>query len=157
MAPHGTTLGYEARDGLVYPVFEHNPADQDVQGLAERIQQGALHFIDMAMPYVERVGYESLVSTAWAEPFYRLITDPTIEEAEHLGDISHSDMPTKTTHRLSLAPSYEMGLLTQWTPSYRRALEDAYWKKGFLVRNRLNRGSRLRDRNVGVSDGLKPA
>jgi predicted HAD superfamily hydrolase len=135
MAPHGTTLGYETRDGWVYPVFEHNPADLEVQGLAERVQQGALHFIDMAMPYVERIGFESLVSTAWAEPFYRLITEPTLEEAEHLGEISHSDTATDTSRRILLAEKLSLGRFRKWTPHYRRALETAFWKKGFLVRN----------------------
>ena len=135
MAPHGTTLSYETRDGWVYPVFEHNPADLEVQGLAERVQQGALHFIDVAMPYVERIGFESLVSTAWAEPFHRLITEPTAEEADHLGEISHSDTATDTTRRLLLAEKLNLGRFRKWTPKYRRALETAFWKKGFLVRN----------------------
>jgi len=135
MAPHGTTLGYEVKDGQVYPVFEHNPADLVVQGLAERVQQGALHFIDMAMPYVEHVGLESLVSTTWAQPFYRLITEPTLEEADHLGEISHSDIASDTTRRLLIAEKLNLWWFKKWTPKYRQALDQSFWKKGFLLRN----------------------
>lgn len=136
MAPHGTTLGYEVKDGQVYPVFENNPADLEVQGLAERVQQGALHFIDVAMPYVVHVGLESLVSTTWAQPFYRLITEPTLEEADHLGEISHSDTATDTRQRLLLAEKIKKNTLGRWAQGYREALDRAYWKKAFILRNK---------------------
>jgi predicted HAD superfamily hydrolase len=134
-APHGTTLGYEVRDGLIYPVFEDNKDDQVIQGLASRTQQGAMHFIEKAMPLIERLGYYSFVSKAWAEPFYRLVMKPTREEAEHLGALTHSDIAADTSKRLQLAEKIAKGPLGAFGPGYRQAYEAAYWKMGFKVRN----------------------
>ena len=134
-APHGTTLDYEARDGLIYPIFEDNQEDQLVQGLAARTQQGAMDFIEKAMPLIENLGYYSFVSRAWAEPFFRLVMKPTSEEAEHLGALTHSDIAADTSKRLQLAEKISKGSLGPFSLGYRRAYEAAYWKMGFKVRN----------------------
>ncbi len=137
MAPHGTTLSYKANGDCIEPLLEENPDDQAMQVFSGRIQAGAMHFVEAALPIVVDTGLEHWVSTNWSVPFFRLVNEPSPTEAEVLGELSHSDTPTHTVDRLRLAE--KLGGIGKKSPSkheYAHALQQAFWKKGFEVRNR---------------------
>lgn len=133
MAPHGTTLGYELQGGHVAPILESNACDTDLQLLAQQVQSGVMEFIDAAIPRVVDIGPEILLSSEWARPFFRLIDEPTLEEATLLGELTHSDSATDTTKRLHIAPNVLAEDLDE--AGMAKARERAYWKRGFDVRN----------------------
>ncbi|MGZ0019562.1 HAD family hydrolase [Nitrosomonas sp. wSCUT-2] len=135
MAPHGTTLGYREQDGRIVPVLEENKADQAVQELAQRVQSGALDFIDRVLPQVLAIGIDSFVSQRWADPFFRLVNDPSWEEANMLGELTHSDTASDTSKRLFIAEKLPDNLIRKRGKEFREARQRAYWKKAFDLRN----------------------
>lgn len=136
MAPHGTTLGYRMTEGMIMPILEDNPDDRAMQSLSSRVQEGAMRFVETALPVVVATGFEHWVSSAWSDPFFRLVNTPTLQEAETLGELTHSDTATDTLRRLPLAPKLNAkGQAGRRGTAYEQALEQAFWKKGFLVRN----------------------
>lgn len=136
MAPHGTTLGYRAAGGRSEPVLEDNPDDRAMQALSSRLQDGAMRFVETALPVVISTGFEHWVSTTWSDPFFRLVNEPTLQEAETLGELTHSDTATDTLRRLPLAPRLNpKGLGRHRRSAYEQAMEQAFWKRGFQVRN----------------------
>lgn len=136
MAPHGTTLGYRAAGARSVPVLEDNPDDRAMQALSRRVQDGAMRFAETALPVVISTGFEHWVSTTWSDPFFRLVNTPTLQEAETLGDLTHSDAATDTLRRLPLAPKFGSRLGGRFRRAdYEQSLEQAYWKNGFLTRN----------------------
>jgi predicted HAD superfamily hydrolase len=131
-APHGTTLGYqESPTGEVVPILEANTADHAVRELAARVQSGADAFLQEFLASYKDIPAVALASRSWANEFYRLVTDPTLEEAELLGDLTHSDSLGDTTLRLPLAPKIGRGHPIKSI----QASEQSYWKAGFSVRN----------------------
>lgn len=135
MAPHGTTLAYQEIAGSVHPILEENRKDKETQELAARLQEGAMRFIETAMPVLLSLGPDSFVSTAWADPFFRLVNFPRAEEADILGELTHSDSATNTERRLPLAEKLPPQTISRKGAQYREAYNRAYWKKGFEIRN----------------------
>lgn len=135
MAPHGTTLGYEDINGKICPILENNQQDRAMQDLAVRVQQGAIRFVEAVMPAVLSIGAEHLVSKAWSEPFFRLVNQPTLEEAGLLGELTHSDTATDTLRRLPLAEKLPPAIARRRGTDYWNAYQQAYWKKAFEIRN----------------------
>jgi len=133
-APHGTTLRYRrGRQGDVEPVLESNDADRDVGRLAARLQNGAAQFVDEFLGAYGDIPADGLNSRAWAAEFYRLVSDPDSEEADLIGDVTHSDAAGDTSRRLPLAPKVK---------DRKEALEVVahnFWKAGFIVRNGLEK------------------
>lgn len=136
MAPHGTTLGYEKVGGDIRPLLEDNPDDKKMHELSSRVQQGAMRFIEAAMPAILATGIEHWVSKTWSDPFFRLVNDPTAEEAELLGELTHSDTASDTVRRLPLAEKLDRKKIWLGGANYHEAYELAYWKKAFEIRNR---------------------
>jgi hypothetical protein len=135
MAPHGTTLGYESRDNKIYPILEKNAADKEMQILASRLQAGASSFVDAIMPMIAHFGPDNLLSNEWAKPFFRLVNEPTLEEAKLLGSITHSDSALESSRRLPLAVRLKPEVARQRGNEYKQAYDNAYWKKAFLLLN----------------------
>lgn len=135
MAPHGTTLGYREENGVVAPILEENEDDEGVRALARKVQEGAMAFIDAALPVIMDTGLDAFVSLRWSDPFFRLVNSPTMEEAGILGDITHSDTASDTSKRLPLAGKLPEDIAAEKGPKYREARERAYWKKAFDLRN----------------------
>lgn len=135
MAPHGTTLGYREQDGQIVPVLEDNKADQAIQQLAQRVQNGVLDFIDRVLPHVLAIGVNSHVSQRWADPFFRLVNNPSREEANMLGELTHSDTASDTSKRLYIAEKLPDTIIRKRGKEYREARQRAYWKKAFDLRN----------------------
>ncbi|HWT04337.1 MAG TPA: HAD family hydrolase, partial [Xanthomonadales bacterium] len=104
-APHGTTLGYEeTAGGDVVPIVESSVTEHAVGRFAARVQKGAAAFIDEFISAYGSIPPEALNSRAWAAEFYRLVTDPTADEAALLGDLTHGDVAGDTSIRLPFAP-----------------------------------------------------
>lgn len=131
-APHGTTLRYEeTAGGDVVPVLESNDTERAISGFAARLQKGAADFIDEFVSAYGSIPPEALNSRVWAADFYRLVTDPTTDEAALLGDLTHGDVAGDTSIRLPLAPVAER---LDEKPD---RVAPCYWKAGFIVRNAL--------------------
>jgi predicted HAD superfamily hydrolase len=135
MAPHGTTLGYREENGRVTPVLEESKEDKTVQDLAQRVQKGALDFIDTVLPQILEMGIDSFISQRWADPFFRLVNDPSREEADMLGELTHSDTASDTSKRLSIAEKLPGNIIRERGERYHEARQRAYWKKAFDLRN----------------------
>lgn len=135
MAPHGTTLGYTDDEGLIQPILEDNQDDEQMRGFSFRLQEGAEAFIEAIMPFILEIGVQNFISKDWAEPFFRLVNNPTAEEAEILGEITHSDAPSGTSVRLKLAPKLTDLKKGSSQAEYVTALENCFWKAGFHKRN----------------------
>ena len=132
-APHGTTLGYERiADGSIAPVLENSIEEQRGAALGQRLQRGALAFIDAFLTAYGDVPAESLNSREWAADFYRVVTNPSRAEAELLGALTHSDSAGETSLRLPLAPAIDG---SDGAPAYD---EHIYWTSGFVIRNGLD-------------------
>ncbi len=131
-APHGTTLGYNfTESGEVQPILESNDLDGDHLALSACIQSGAQQFLEEYLDIYQDIPAAALASRAWAGNFYRLVTAPTLEEAELLGELTHSDAAGDTERRLPLAPK----LATSDPQRVAEAMTQSYWKAGFKVRN----------------------
>jgi hypothetical protein len=131
-APHGTTLGYEeTAAGDVVPIVESSVTEHAVGRFAVRVQKGAAAFIDEFVSAYGSIPPESLSSRAWAAEFYRLVTDPTADEAALLGDLTHGDVAGDTSIRLPFAP------VVEHLDGEHERVAPCYWKAGFIVRNDL--------------------
>lgn len=135
MAPHGTTLGYREQAGHIIPVLEENKEDQTIQGLSQRVQAGASDFIYAVLPQILEMGINCFVSQCWADPFFRLINDPSLEEANMLGELTHSDTASDTSQRLFIAEKLPDNVIRKRSTEYHEARQRAYWKKAFDLRN----------------------
>ena len=113
------------------PSFEANPEEDAQAPAAVRLQAGAADFVDAFLARFGTVSADSLDSRAWGAPFYRLVTSPTADEAELLGDITHSDSAGVSGNRLPLAPK---GVDATARAA---ALGGLYWLPGFVARNGL--------------------
>jgi predicted HAD superfamily hydrolase len=131
-APHGTTLGYEeTAGGNVVPIVESSVTEHAIGRFAARVQKGAAAFIDEFISAYGSIPPEALNSRAWAAEFYRLVTDPTAEDAALLGDLTHGDVAGDTSIRLPLAPAVGHG------DDDDKRFAPCYWRAGFIVRNDL--------------------
>jgi len=133
-APHGTTLGYALTEsGEVEPILESSDIDAGCREFSARVQKGAGQFLEEYLAAYEGIPAEALASRVWGNEFYRLVTQPTLEEAELLGDLTHSDSAGDTRRRLPIAPRIPAGD----APDISQAYDRSFWKAGFLVRNGL--------------------
>lgn len=133
-APHGTTLGYvESESGEVAAVLEESQSDTQIRALSARLHVGAAQFMDDFLETFECMPANALSSRAWAQQFYRLVTQPTLEETELLGDVTHCDSFGDTRRRLPIAPR----LTAKDEDAIATGLDQSYWKAGFMVRNGL--------------------
>lgn len=132
-APHGTTLGYQMNDnGAIVPLLEENPGELSTRESAMKIQEGIMEFIEKAIQILQPVGFDGLVTTDWAEPFYRLVKSPTMEEANVMGEITHAEALGDTLIRKPIALKLNE---EDKTNKFNEFYQNAYWKAAFLKRN----------------------
>ena len=103
VAPYGTTLALEEQDGEIVPILE----DGDEEELAYRakaaeLQSGIREFIELASGMNKGFHEDFLCGTAWAGPFFRLLTQPTGNECYWLGEITHSHAVGETKQRKTM-------------------------------------------------------
>ncbi len=135
-ANHGSTLALRHDDqGKVVPVLEAAHAEEeDYRSKAMRAQVGVRRFVDDYKYLLDYFDPESLSSPAWAMAFERLVRNPTKEEAELLGDLTHSEAPGSTRDRLPLAQRLPWKHRIH-KGRVKRARNASFWKAGF---DRLN-------------------
>jgi predicted HAD superfamily hydrolase len=139
--PHGTTLGYTLNAaGTVEPVLENDGWDAEGRALRSRLQKGAERFVEEYCDTFRDLPARLLGSRNWASEFYRLVTAPTLQDAETLGGIMHSDEAGGTQLRLPLAPRLDIA----GREGLEAALERCYWKAGLAARNGLTRERNLK-------------
>ena len=132
---HGTTIGLEQTGDGIKPVLEI-PAEQEMayQAYAAEAQKGVFSFVQDHLWLLHNYQPETLNSTAWAHPFFRMVSRPTLQEAEALGRLTHSDSPGTTAERYDIV--HRLRGLERFYPHARsKARARSYWKAGF---DRLN-------------------
>lgn len=136
-APEGSTIGYQQNEyGKIIPILEEKTHDeQDYEQKALETQEGVLAFVKNHAFLLQQFPLSSLNSLKWAEPFCELVSNPTREQITLLADLTHSDGAGNNQQRLSLAPKLPYFHRLFRTKTYKRAYEQAFWKKGFYYRN----------------------
>lgn len=136
-SPEGSTLGYRKDDsGKIVPILEEkNHQEQDYERKALAVQQGVLAFMKDYAFLLREFPLVALDSLKWAEPFCELVRNPSREQIRLLGDLTHSDGAGGNQQRLPLAQKMSLFDRLFRTKKYRRAYNDAFWKKGFYYRN----------------------
>jgi predicted HAD superfamily hydrolase len=134
----GTTLGY----------LEGKPELEEVSPRAlEELQSIAIKFFDEVLPLLQKISFSSLDSLEWTRPLFRMIEFPTLQEAEILGNILHSDVAGATNLSLNaLAPKLDEVSLAD-KQLYHAAEERAYWKQAFKLRNKRVKHGKSNPRN----------
>ena len=89
LAPHGSCLGFTERDGQITPVLEDDPTEAGNREKAAAVQEGALKFIEDAIPLLAAFPTLEFDPHGAFYPYAQVIMDPTYEEARTLGDLTH--------------------------------------------------------------------
>jgi predicted HAD superfamily hydrolase len=125
---HGTTLGYLDAE----PVLEDKESTIDLSPL----QDAAIAFFDNLLPILRMIPPQTLDSLDWTRPFFRMVEFPTMQEADVLGEIQHSDVAGMTEQSLvPLAGKLEEYMLSD-KEVYKTAEKTSFWKQGFKLRNK---------------------
>jgi len=132
-APHGPVLGFERRGDTIAPIFaaaEVTPAQLEA---AERLQSAALTYIDDFSSMTRRLPWLAIKPELGVAPLVRVLTSPTREEAQHLGDLVHSDGFGGLMGTPIARPPGRWELVRHPTRLV-SALERSYWRPGYLRR-----------------------
>ncbi|MEW5421063.1 HAD family hydrolase [Amorphus sp. 3PC139-8] len=130
-ADHGSTIALTKEDGVVRPVLEEQGEEElEHQRFALEAQEGVVKFVEDHLYLFDYFSPETLNCTAWAEPFLRLVMQPTDQEIALLASITHSDGPGSNQQRQPLAM-----LLSREQRASASAVEEArnrcFWKAAF--------------------------
>jgi predicted HAD superfamily hydrolase len=90
-APHGPVLGFERKGDTIVPVFATPEVPPTQLEAAERLQSAALAYIDDFSALAKRLPWLVIKRELGVAPLVRVLTRPTGEEAQHRGDLLHSD------------------------------------------------------------------
>lgn len=89
LAPHGTCLGFDNQEGVIVPRLEDNRFEAENTAKALKVQDGALAFLQDALPLIERYPHLILDARGAFFPYAQVLKDPTRPEAEALGELTH--------------------------------------------------------------------
>lgn len=125
--PKGTVIGYEERDGIVYPVSHACEFDEDERAKISMAQKGALRFIECAK---DEPVFDVLadVNTAYAN-MRRISRKPTLREVRLFGDLSYYGY---SKHQLAAPKALSHYVLHPRELPY--DLSVSGWKNAFLKR-----------------------
>lgn len=136
-ADHGSTLGYRLSDGAVVPVLEGLDHEETYNQCAMQLQAGVQSYFKDQRYLLGFLSTEALISGEWMVPFMKLLTNPSREEADLFGALTHSDTTGSNHIRHEIAPKLSRWALVWKGRRYAAAMKAAYWKAGFIARNRL--------------------
>lgn len=134
----GSTKDYKKyENGEILPVRE-NVSDSEKIYLekASEIQSGIGKFFNYISPLINLLPTESLTSIFLADPFIRLILDPSFDEIESLADITHSESAGDNDSRLALAKKVSIFSKLTKNDEFEVGMRNSYWKEAFKKRNR---------------------
>ena len=133
----GSTIGYIKTDEGILPLRdESSDSEKDYLDKAGRLQDGIMSFFDYVSPLLKINVNNAFSSVVLAEPFFRLINEPSSTQLNILASLTHSESAGANSERLVLAD--RISLRERLFPGkvYQESLEKSYWKEAF---KRLNR------------------
>ena len=137
-ADHGSTLSLQKNeDGTIHPIMEElSEAEAPYREKALRVQAGANKFFDDYAFLLTLYDPATLITSAWINPFERLVSNPTDLELEELAGLTHSNLPGANDDRQPLASRQPFH--TRYRKRHlKRARDKSYWKAAF---DKLNKG-----------------
>ena len=134
-APHGSVIEYGS-GGDMKPVLEENDRPQSELNKVEMMHQGAIDFITQYLKVVSNFSCIQIPDREMAiEPLRRVLRNPTLEEAQNLGDIQHVESFGKvnTQRYIAKPPQYSFLELLRVDRVF-VSLKSSFWKIGYLKR-----------------------
>lgn len=132
-APHGSVVNFKFQDHNVLPQFD-NDVREDKRFKAQKIQEGALDFIEDIFNVWSNVSSVKISKEAAIAPLARLLRKPTTKEAVQIGNVLHCE---------GFGDVYKKRFIARppglWTKLFRpdillKEYRQAFWKKGYLKR-----------------------
>lgn len=124
----GSLKYFESRGKTVVPVVAEPDHDEAQMAVIRELHEGAVEYATLMREESAIFGVNSLDAAAACAPLYRLMANPTAEEAQTVGAMAHGDGMGISTSRKFASFSKK-----QFTPD--SVLADfgrAYWKAGML-------------------------
>jgi len=136
-APHGTTIGYERKDGIVRPVFKAETEtsrihEREADGFISLLQQGIIDYADQYFECCEMLEFKAEDTIPYANSMIeRMVRYPTKQEAEwwltvknvsDLGSDEVLDLLSINSKKLWFSPK-----------KLRSALQTSFWRYGLLA------------------------
>lgn len=126
LAPHGTCLGFEETEEGIRPILpDNNPDEQENVARAMMVHEGVMQFFKAVQPIVTGFPHMDLDAMGAFYPYAQTINDPTIEEAQMLGGLTH-------------AQGFGTSALQSITDP-KKPVQDVMWKKGAKVLRKHNK------------------
>ncbi len=134
-APHGSVHNYACIGQEVKPVLDEHDLSLQDRKKALLIQKGALEFISQYQKYIQNYPFIKPLKKMATQPLYRVIKNPTLYEAEKLGDIEHSESFGNINDKRYIAkPPTDIPLLLLRFDKLFSSFKSAYWRKGYIKR-----------------------
>ena len=133
-ANHGSVLRFSKGAKGIQPVLERSEIDKEKTALAQRMQRGALDFVDDFLAQWESSDKIEITPQLASRPLLHLLRHPSLEEARKLGDLPHAEgFGDVYVQRPIAKPS-----ATLFNPfAYRRLAQgykNSFWRRGYLKR-----------------------
>jgi predicted HAD superfamily hydrolase len=135
-APHGSAIKYDSENGEIKPVLEENDRPQSELTKVEMMHRGAIDFVTEYLRVVGKFSCIQIPNKEMAiEPLRRVLINPTLEEAQNLGDIQHVESfgKVKTQRHIAKPPKYSFLELLRFDRVF-VSLKSSFWKIGYLKR-----------------------
>ncbi len=135
-APHGSVIKYGEKCEDMKPVLEENDRLQSELTKVEMMHQGAIDFITQYLKVIGKFSCIQIPSKEIAvEPLRRVLRNPTLEEAQNLGDIQHVESFGKVKMQRYIAkPPQSSFLELLRVDRVFVSLKSSFWKIGYLKR-----------------------
>lgn len=135
-APHGSVIKFDSIVGESVPILEDNDRPKSELVKVRMMHQGALDFIAEYLKVLKQYPWLKIPAKNMAvAPLRRVLSEPTAEEAQKLGDIQHTESFGKIDRKRYIAkpPQYQPLDLLQ-VDKVLMSLKSSFWKKGYLKR-----------------------
>lgn len=139
-ADHGTTLGYTLKNNAVSPVIQEVAPNATGAKQVYSLQAGIISFCKGLKSDVEKFPLLKLNGDDWSNDVLRLITKPTVAEADYFGEIEHSESVGEILTSTKIAQKLHGIHKVKFSKRYRTAKKMAFWSAGFKTRNSFRKG-----------------
>ncbi len=146
-APHGSAINFKKMNGKIEPVLEQNDFEAKKIEKANALQRGALDFIEDLVSLFKHFKFLGIPKELAVKPLYRVLKNPTYEEAVNLGNLEHAEgFGDVYVKRYIAKPSGFIRTLVN-PYIYSRECSQAFWKIGYKKRffslNRIFKNKRV--------------
>ena len=133
-APHGSVINYMETDGHVEPVLRDQAADREFLTAVERIQVGALVFLDSYRRAFGDFRPADIDQDAVVRELTRLVSRPTLAEATAIGDVLMIEGLGNTRTGFAIAAPPPWRAVFKKPSVLLASYRQAFWRRGFMVR-----------------------